>query len=79
MTNEELIADLKQFIVATVSQQLADVATKDDIKEAVSSLRTEIKADIRALDDKLDTIQDAIADVVEDHEKRITRLEQQRA
>jgi chromosome segregation ATPase len=62
MTNEELFTDLKQFIEATVSQaeQRLEVrmATKDDI----SDLRTELKADIKVVDEKLDTIQDAIAD-----------------
>lgn len=85
MTNEELLADLKQFIEATVSQQLADFAAKDDIK----GLKTDIaglKSDIKTLDDKvdlidqkLDQVQDAVAETVQDHEKRITRLEQQRA
>jgi hypothetical protein len=44
MTNEELFTDLKQFISATVSQE-------------VDGLRTELKADIARLDEKLDTIQ----------------------
>lgn len=69
MTNEELLTDLKQFIEATISQQMADFATKEDLaqlatKDDINNLRTELKGDIRALDEKLDTIQDAIGETV---------------
>lgn len=47
--NQDVIDDLRQFITATVSQQLADVATKDDIAE----LRNELKGDISSLDKKI--------------------------
>lgn len=40
MINEDLIADLKQFITAAVSQAMSGVATKDDL----TVVRTEIKA-----------------------------------
>ena len=86
MTNEEMLQDLKQFITATVSQQMANVATKDDIAD----LRAELKADIAALNDKVDLVQDAIAEVVthtdavvkatlDDHEQRLRRLERHTA
>jgi hypothetical protein len=82
MTNEEMLQDLKQFIQATVSQQMANAATKEDIND----LRVELKADIKALDEKLDTIQDGIADTLthatettdatlKDHERRLGWLE----
>jgi rRNA-processing protein FCF1 len=77
MTNEELLNDLKQFITATVSQE-------------VDGLRKELKADIKALDQKLDAIQDAIAETLthatepldatlQDHEQRLHRLEHRSA
>jgi hypothetical protein len=77
MTNEELYNDLKQFIAATVSQE-------------VDGLRKELRADIKALDKKLDTVQDAIAETlthatepldatVQDHEQRLRRLEHRSA
>jgi chaperonin cofactor prefoldin len=80
MTNEELFDDLKQFVAATVSQEVA-------------GLRSELKADIKALDSKvsllgdkvdlldhkIDAVQDAIGESFQDHEKRITQLEQLRA
>lgn len=88
MTNEELLADLKQFIEATVSQQmsqfatkedLAELATKDDLKSEIQGAEHRLGARIDVLDEKIDTIQDAIADTVQDHERRIRRLEQRTA
>jgi hypothetical protein len=95
MTNEEMIQDLKQFIEATISQQMADVATKDDIKQLSGRIdRLEVnmatKKDVAKLDQQLDTIQDAIADTLthtaedadakfEDHEQRLRRLEHRAA
>lgn len=78
MTNEELFTDLKQFITTAISQQMAGMATKDDIAD----LRTELKT----LDEKLDLIQDAVAEslthttqvtnaTLQDHERRLRRLE----
>jgi seryl-tRNA synthetase len=89
MTNEELFTDLKQFIEATVSQKLVDVASKDDIKSLKADV-VGLKADVKALDEKLDAIQDAIADTlthtteitdaaIQDHEQRLRRLEHRSA
>lgn len=63
--------DLKQFITATVSQATADMATKTDIK------RLEVKID--DLDLKVDTISDTLNECLNDHEVRLTKLEQQTA
>ena len=84
MTNEELLQDLKQFITATVSQQTAHLATKGDVSA--------IRADIKALDTKTDQAQDGVGDTlikltkaldvtneVQDHERRLTRLEHRAA
>jgi hypothetical protein len=59
--NDEMIADLKQFIAATVSQQLSGVATKDDIAELKNEI-TGIKGDIARIEGKID---DLAADVAE--------------
>lgn len=77
MTNEELLQDLKQFISATVSQQTAGLATKDDI------VRLEVRID--KTDAKLDEVKErleGVAGMVEDmhkkvneHDLRIERLE----
>jgi len=63
--------DLKQFITATVSQATTDMATKQDIAE----LKTELKTSIHDLETKVDTIADALTENLQDHEQRITKLE----
>lgn len=79
--NEELVADLKQFITATITQQTAHLATKDDIANMAT------KHDIARIEQKIDDLQ---ADVqhsvidyvtivdnqVQDHHRRLTLLEQ---
>jgi hypothetical protein len=86
MTTEELFTDLKQFITATISQEMAHVATKDDLAD----LQAELKADIKGLDEKLDAVQNAIVETlthttetfdatIQDHEQRLRRLEHRAA
>lgn len=48
-TNEELLTDLKQFITDTISEQVARLATKEDIER---------------LDEKLDRMKDPNADTL---------------
>jgi peptidoglycan hydrolase CwlO-like protein len=87
--NEEVIQDLKQFIEATVSQQMAGLATKEDVK-ALDAKIDRVDAKIDRLDKKVDAIQDAIAETMthaneamdatlQDHERRLTRLEHRSA
>ena len=77
MTNEELFEDFKQFISTTVSQ-------------SEKRLRADMVELEDRLDQKLDTIQAAVAEAltqtnetldttVQDHEHRITRLEHRAA
>jgi hypothetical protein len=61
MTNEELFQDLKQFITATVSQQTAGMATKDDFaglatKDDIKGVEQRLTARIDGLDAKLDRV-----------------------
>jgi hypothetical protein len=90
MTNEELFDDLKQFIRATVSQQTAQLDQRLDRVEQQIATKDDLAAVERRLNDSLDEVQEAIADTLthvtdtidttlQEHEKRITRLEQQRA
>jgi len=93
LTDEEIIADLKQFIVTTVSQATADLATKNELETGLVSLRAEMEAgfahvdkrfnDVDArfddMDEKLNTIADAHAEWLADHENRIKALEKQAA
>ncbi|MEZ0111676.1 hypothetical protein ABH920_005694 [Catenulispora sp. EB89] len=87
MTNEELFNDLKQFIDARLSQEMTHVATKEDLaglatKEELARLAT--KDDIKGLNTRIDGLETTMnerfdemmdAEIVKDHERRITRLE----
>ena len=79
--NDDTISDLKQFISATVSQEVTD-------------LRSDLRSDIKNLDDKLslkiDDLSASVAEAIEtanefsetqlkNHEKRIVRLEHKAA
>ncbi len=79
MTKEELLADLKQFIEMTISQQMSQFATKDDLKHEIKGVEPRLSNRIDTIDEKLDVIQDAIAGTVQDHEQRLRRLKQQTA
>lgn len=89
---DDLIDDLKQFIEATISQGLANVATKDDIAtldskiasldskvatldSRIAALDTNVNGRLDEVNLRLDTIADAQAEMLHDHEERITRLE----
>ena len=70
--------DLKQFIAATVSQASADMATKSDITNVATKediKRLEVK--IEGIDLKVDTIAETLNEHLNDHEERLTKLEQQ--
>ncbi len=83
--NSDVIADLKQFIEATISQQLANVATKGDIQQLqgnVQQLQGDVQQIQQQLNDQdmvLQEIQNAVGRTFNDHETRITRLEKQLA
>jgi hypothetical protein len=87
--NDDLITDLKQFIAATVSQATSDLATKEELKslatkEELKSLATKedlhkLEQKIDDIDLKIDTIADTLNGQLNDHDTRITKLEQQTA
>lgn len=77
MTDEDVITDLKQFIAATMSQQL-------------SLFRVEVGEDILRLENKIDDLSASVAEAIDDanqrndkrfgdHEKRLRRLEHKTA
>ncbi len=82
--NEDAIADLKQFITSTVSQQLA--LQTSEIRDEIKKLDEKIdKVDLK-LSKKIDDLSEAVGDAMhagdeatsaqlKDHETRITRLE----
>jgi len=61
MTNEELFQDLKQFITATVSQEVNGL--RNDVVQLEKRLGG-VEQRIDRLDNKLDHIKDAIADTL---------------
>ena len=85
--DNDTIADLKQFISATVSQNTMD------IRQDISGIKGDIsgiKGDIQRLDKKIDDLTDSVASAMHStdeavdeqlhsHEKRITKLEQKPA
>lgn len=80
--NEDVIADLKQFITATVNQQISQ-----QIGQQTAELKAEIggvKAEIQELRQEMRDGFAGVADTMEpthamldDHEIRLTKLEQQ--
>ena len=85
--DDDTIADLKQFIAATVNQNTSDIRGDiSDIRTDISDIRT----DIKKLDKKVDDLTEYVADAIDtsneqnhktltNHEKRITKLEQKTA
>ena len=89
MTNEELFEDLKQFIDAKISQATAGLATKDEMNARFDEVDTrfkEIDNRFNKVDERFDDleirfneIQNAIGETLNEHDARITRLEQKLA
>ncbi|MBA2279040.1 hypothetical protein H0V99_01180 [Candidatus Saccharibacteria bacterium] len=74
--NDDQLNDLKQFIAVTVSQATADMATKSDIQLLKSDIK-KLDVKIDDLDLKVDTISETLNDQHNQHEIRLTKLEQQ--
>ena len=58
---------------------MAHLATKDDLDSKMENLEHRLNARIDSLEEKVDTIQDAVADTVQDYEQRLHRLEKRTA
>jgi len=71
--DEDTITDLKQFITATVSQQITDV--RNDIVALDKSLNKKIDDLSTHVADALDASNEAIQMQLKDHKRRITKLE----
>jgi predicted nucleic acid-binding Zn-ribbon protein len=78
--NEDVIADLKQFIAATVSQQLSGLATKDDIATLQGEITgikgeiTGIKGDLARVEHKVDDLQGAVAEALDNANDAVEEL-----
>lgn len=70
---DDVIQDLKQFITNTLTQQLADV--RGDI--ATLNIKFDkLESKVEDIDSKTDAILEAVGESFENHEQRITKLEQ---
>lgn len=91
LMDEDTITDLKQFIAATVSQQLSEIRGDiSDIRVDISDIRSDIRKLDEKLTGKIDDLSASVAKAIEaanestasqlqDHEQRIGRLEQNAA
>lgn len=93
--DEDLLADLKQFITATVSQQTSELSAEisrvdEKLSNEISRINGKLSAEISRVDEKLDQIAGSIADALDathqttdeqlrGHEHRIARLEHKTA
>ncbi len=86
--NNEVLTDLKQFIAATVSQQIMASEERlthridhlgqrvDGLEQKVGSLEQKVDGLSDFVREALDTTNDATGEQLADHERRITTLEQ---
>ena len=73
--NEDVINDFKQFIVATIRQEMSDVARKSDIEQLdkkIDDTRNEI---LEAIGDTMAANTQATDEQLDNHEQRIGKLE----
>ncbi len=85
--NDDTIADLKQFIAATISQQTTDL--REDMSEMKADLHV-VKDGLVLVNKKVDNLSNAVGEALDtsntatdqqlkDHEQRIVQLEQKPA
>ncbi|HET8709438.1 MAG TPA: hypothetical protein VFL85_04115 [Candidatus Saccharimonadales bacterium] len=79
MNYDDMITDLKQFIYATVSQATADLATKDDLAKLEAKLTADIQEVKDAINDTVFPYIETVGDQVQNHEKRLKKLEKHAA
>lgn len=77
MSNEDLFTDLKQFIEATVSQSEQRFERHMDAK--IDDLRSDISGQFDEVLDAIGERADNADRKLEDHERRLTRLEHRAA
>ena len=88
--NEEIIADFKQFIASTISQQTSDLRgdmqeMRGDMQEMRGDIQ-ELRSDVKRLDQKIDDLSMSVAEAIEatneetykqlqNHDIRVKQLE----
>lgn len=77
--NDDTIQDLKQFIATTVSQQLSDVASKEDIKQLDEKLSNKMDNLSSSVAEAIEQTNEVQESQIKNHEERIVKLEQKTA
>ena len=79
--DDDVIADLKQFIAATVSQQLELFSgeIRGEIRQLDEKLTAKIDDLSSSVGEAINTTNESADSKLEDHEKRIKKLEQKTA
>ena len=77
--DEDQLSDLKQFIVTTVSQATAGMATKDGLQHLSKHMNRRFDELQDAIADTISTNADANDERFDNLEKRVTKLEHQAA
>ena len=73
--DETQLNDLKQFILATISQATSDMATKNDIESLRKSMDIRFEEIQSAIAEAISSTNDAVDEKIEDHDRRISLLE----
>lgn len=68
--NEDVVADLKQFIAATVAQQISGVR-----QELLQTLGQKMDEGFAAIADAFEANSDAVEKRLNEYDQRLTRLE----
>lgn len=72
--DEDTLQDLKQFITATVTQQISQQT--NELSEKILSVENKIDALTAFVTEAIDTSNETNGKQLQEHEKRITKLEQ---
>lgn len=86
--DEDMIADLKQFITGVMAQQLANL--RDELKQDILRVERKLERVEGKLEKKIDDLSVAVAEAIDssneattaqlkNHERRIVRLERKAA
>lgn len=74
--NEDVIADLKQFIANTVRQEISGVMDEiQGISERIDKLEKKVDDGFAGVGDAIEEITNHVQPRLDDHETRITKLE----
>lgn len=73
--DDNQIDDLKQFIAVTISNSVSDIVAESE-KRLHKALARDLKSGFSGVGDAIETLSQHIDKLLDDHEARITSLEQ---